>query len=349
MQDEKAKFFKALGDKTRLTIVGCLLKQDHCACDFATIAGKDQTTVSRHLKILCEAGILRHEKDGRYVIYSIRDDEIKEKLERCGVESVDSCCPGSTMDTDKKKDVVKEKYSNIALGAVQGCGCCGSLTKELLATSIGYSPEETQSFSEANLGLGCGNPTALAEIKEGDTILDLGSGAGFDSFLAAKKMGGNVKVIGVDMTENMVEKARENAEKYGFNNVEFRHGDIEDLPVDTECIDVIMSNCVINLAPDKTRVFKEAYRVLKDNGRMYISDIVLLKDLTQEERKDDELICSCIGGALLKEDYLKTIKDAGFHTSIIEEDKDISERQYSGYPVESLKLKLVKNEDELTR
>ncbi|WP_310742486.1 arsenite methyltransferase [Methanococcoides orientis] len=349
MQNEKAKFFKALGDKTRLTIVGCLLKQDHCACDFATIAGKDQTTISRHLKILCEAGILRYEKNGRYVIYSIMDDKMKEKLERCGVESVDSCCPDSTMDVDAKKDVVKKKYSNIALGVVQGCGCCGSLTNEQLAASIGYSPEETRSFSEANLGLGCGNPTALGEIKEKDIVLDLGSGAGFDSFLAARKVGEIGKVIGVDMTEDMVAKARENAEKYGFNNVEFRHGDIEDLPVETGSIDVIMSNCVINLAPDKSRVFKEAYRVLKDNGRMYISDIVLLKDLTPEEKNNDELICSCVGGALLKDDYLKTIKDAGFHVSIIEEDKDISERQYSGYPVESLKLKLVKNENELMR
>ncbi|WP_305791980.1 methyltransferase domain-containing protein, partial [Methanococcoides sp. AM1] len=140
---------------------------------------------------------------------------MKEKLERCGVESVDSCCPDSTMNADTKKDVVKKKYSNIALGVVQGCGCCGSLTNEQLAASIGYSPEETRSFSEANMGLGCGNPTALGEIKEGETVLDLGYGAGFDSFLAARKVGEIGKVIGVDMTEDMVAKARENAEKYG--------------------------------------------------------------------------------------------------------------------------------------
>ncbi len=341
MQENKAKFFKALGDKTRLIIVGCLLKQDHCACDFSTTTGKDQTTVSRHLKILCEAGILRYEKDGRYVIYSIKDDKMKEILEKCGVEKVDSCCPGSSMDAGTKKTIVKEGYSQIALGIAQ-CGCCGDLTNEQVATSIGYSTEETKSFSEANLGLGCGNPTALGEIKKGDTVLDLGSGAGFDSFLAVRKVGDGGKVIGVDMTDEMLAKARNNVEKYGYKNVEFRKGDIEDLPVESGSIDVIISNCVINLTPDKSRVFREAYRVLRKGGRMFISDMVLLKDLTEEDRNNEELICACVGGALLKEDYLNKIKEAGFSIKIVEEDTDISERQYSGYPVESLKLELIK-------
>ncbi|MDW7731442.1 MAG: metalloregulator ArsR/SmtB family transcription factor, partial [Methanolobus sp.] len=233
MTDDKARFFKALGDRTRLTIVGCLLKHDHCACDFSAIAGKDQTTISRHLKVLVEAGILLYEKEGRYVIYSIKDDKMKETLGKCGVEKVDSCCPGSVMDADKKKEVVKKNYGKIALGVVQGCGCCGNLTSEQVASSIGYSPEESQSFSEANLGLGCGNPTALGEIKEGDIVLDLGSGAGFDSFLAAKKVGDTGKVIGVDMTGDMIARARKNAKEYGYGNVEFRQGDIEDLPVET--------------------------------------------------------------------------------------------------------------------
>jgi ArsR family transcriptional regulator len=342
MTEEKARFFKALGDRTRLTIVGCLLKHDHCACDFSEIAGKDQTTISRHLKILLEAGILRYEKDGRYVIYSIKDDKMKETLEKCGVEIVDSCCPGSVMDADTKKHVVKKNYGKIALGMVQGCGCCDDLSGEEIAGSIGYSNEDISSFSDANLGLGCGNPTALGNIHEGEVVLDLGSGAGFDSFLAARKVGKTGRVIGVDMTAEMLAKARENAENYGFDNVEFRQGDIEELPVESGSVDVVMSNCVINLAPDKPRVFREAHRVLKDNGKMYLSDIVLLKDLSAEERSDEKLICACVGGALMKEDYLSIIREAGFTIRIIDEDKDISKRQYSGYPLESLKLELRK-------
>ncbi|WP_292463057.1 arsenite methyltransferase [Methanolobus sp.] len=342
MTEEKARFFKALGDRTRLTIVGCLLKHDHCACDFSEIAGKDQTTISRHLKILLEAGILRYEKDGRYVIYSIKDEMMKETLEKCGIEKVDSCCPGSVMDADTKKHVVKKKYGKIALGMVQGCGCCDDLSGEEIAGSIGYSNEDISSFSDANLGLGCGNPTSLGGIHEGEVVLDLGSGAGFDSFLAARKVGKTGKVIGVDMTAEMLAKARENAEKYEFDNVEFRQGDIEELPVESSSVDVVMSNCVINLAPDKSRVFREAHRVLKENGRMYLSDIVLLKDLTPEERSDEKLICACVGGALLKEDYLRIIREAGFTIRIIDADKDISKRQYSGYPLESLKLELRK-------
>ncbi|WP_305891139.1 arsenite methyltransferase [Methanolobus chelungpuianus] len=342
MIEDKASFFKALGDRTRLTIVGCLLKQDHCACDFSAIAGKDQTTISRHLRILTEAGILRYEKDGRYVIYSIKDDMMKEILEKCGVEKVDSCCPGSVMDADTRKGAVRKNYGQIALGMVQGCGCCGDLSGEEIAGSIGYSSDDISSFPDANLGLGCGNPTALGQIHEGELVLDLGSGAGFDSFLAARKVGKTGKVIGVDMTAEMLAKARENAERYGFGNVEFRQGDIEKLPVETGSVDVVMSNCVINLAPDKSRVFREAYRVLKDNGRMYLSDIVLLKDLTPEEKIDEKLICACVGGALLKDEYLRIIREAGFTIRIIDEDKDISKRQYSGYALESLKLELRK-------
>ncbi|KXS46509.1 MAG: ArsR family transcriptional regulator [Methanohalophilus sp. T328-1] len=342
MLHEKAKFFKALGDQTRLAIIGCLLKHDHCACDFAAITGKDQTTVSRHLKILCEAGILKYEKEGRYVIYSIMDDNMKDKLENCGIEKFDSCCPDNAADAVSKKEVVKDKYGKIALDVVQGCGCCGDLTKEEISTSIGYSSEDIQSLSAANLGLGCGNPTAIGEIKEGDIVLDLGSGGGFDSFIAARKVGKTGKVIGVDMTEDMIAKARKNAEKYEFDNVEFKQGDIESLPVETGSIDVIISNCVINLAPDKSKVFREAYRVLKNDGRMYVSDIVLLNDLTPEQRNDEDLICACIGGALLKDDYLGMIKDAGFNVEIMDQDKEIGENQYSGYPVMSLKLKAFK-------
>ena len=239
------------------------------------------------------------------------------------------------------KKIVKGSYSEIAKKGT--CSCCGSLQSDMdIAKSIGYSDEEIAAAGDANLGLGCGNPTALANIQEGDVVLDLGSGAGFDAFLALKKVGGTGKVIGVDFTEEMIKKARGLAKKYNYRNVEFRIGDIENLPVENESIDVIISNCVINLAPDKLKVFKEAYRVLKKTGKMYVSDIVLLGELTEEQRSNEELIAGCVGGALLKKDYLKTINDAGFNYRIIDEDIEISKRQYRGINLESLKVELFK-------
>jgi ubiquinone/menaquinone biosynthesis C-methylase UbiE len=236
------------------------------------------------------------------------------------------------------KKIVKESYGKIAdASCCCSCGCSG-MDKEQIAKSLGYSDQEIQSHPEANLGLGCGNPTALGEIKKGMVVLDLGSGAGFDCFLAAKKAGKSGKVIGVDMTEKMIRKARQNAKKYGFANVEFRLGEIEELPVDDKSIDVIISNCVINLSPEKQKVFNEAYRVLKKGGEMFISDIVLLKELSEAHRKDKKLISGCVGGAVLKEEYLKLVKNAGFAVKILSEDKEISERQYDGFPLESLRI-----------
>ena len=181
-----------------------------------------------------------------------------------------------------------------------------------------------------------------AQMKGKKIVLDLGSGAGFDAFLASKKVGYSGKVIGVDFTEEMVEKARELAEKYNKKNVEFSIGDIENLPIENESIDVIISNCVINLAPDKLKVFKEAYRVLKKTGRMFVSDIVLLSELTEEQKSNDELIAGCVGGALLKDDYLAIITKSGFSYRILDEDFEISKRQYKGINLESLKVELYK-------
>jgi len=244
---------------------------------------------------------------------------------------------------NKIKQIVKQHYGKIAGGGgCCSCGCSGQAENEQIAKSIGYSDEEIKSAGVANLGLGCGNPTGMAEIKGGETVLDLGSGAGFDCFLAAKKVGETGKVIGVDMTEEMVERARENTEKQGYKNVEFKLGDIENLPIEDDSIDVVISNCVVNLAPDKSKVFKDVYRVLKKGGRMYISDIVLLDNLAQEQKENEELIAGCVGGALLKDDYLKIIKEAGFEVRILSEDKDISKRQYQGIPLESLKVEAKK-------
>lgn len=238
---------------------------------------------------------------------------------------------------NKIKQIVKEKYSEIAKKS-SSCCKCGCSTDDI-SENIGYSKEELKSVPEgSNLGLGCGNPTALAQLKEGDVVLDLGSGAGFDVFLAANKVGEKGHVIGVDMTKEMIDKAKENAEKGGYKNVEFRLGDIEDLPVEDDSIDVIITNCVINLAPDKSRVFEEAYRVLKKGGKMCVSDIVLLEELSEEQKNDKDLLTGCVAGALLKRDYIDKIKEIGFRVKILSEDRNISKKQYDGMPIESIKI-----------
>jgi len=245
-------------------------------------------------------------------------------------------------DTEVKK-IVKDFYSNVAVkGGCCGCSCKNKTENARIAKSIGYSEAELAKVGGANLGLGCGNPTALALIKEGETVLDLGSGAGLDCFLAADKVGASGKVFGVDMTKEMIDVARANAQKQGYKNVEFKLGDIEKLPIPNDSIDVVISNCVVNLAPDKSKVFSEVYRVLRKGGRMYISDIVLLKELSPEQRANGELIAGCVGGALLKNDYIKTIEKAGFKVKVLSEDKEISKRQYQGIPLESLKLEAQK-------
>ena len=245
------------------------------------------------------------------------------------------------MQNDKVKEIVKESYTKIAKGS--GCSCCGAKNEqERIAEEIGYSKEDIAKFSEANLGLGCGNPVAMSEIKEGNTVLDLGSGAGFDCFLAARRVGSQGKVIGVDMVIEMVEKAKGNAEKYGYANCEFKLGDIESLPVEDNSVDIVISNCVINLAPDKDEVFREAWRVLKPGGKMFVSDIVLLKELPEAVKHNKDLLSGCVAGALLKDNYMEKIRKAGFQVEILEEDRDISKKQYSGMPLESLKVKAEK-------
>lgn len=242
------------------------------------------------------------------------------------------------MKNHEVKKIVKENYAEIAdSGCCCACSCTNS-NKEQIAKSIGYSEDEINAHPEANMGLGCGNPTGLGRIKEGMTVLDLGSGAGFDCFLAAKKVGKTGRVIGVDMTEKMVEKAIANAKKYGYSNVEFRLGEIEDLPVEDNSIDLVISNCVINLSPDKEKVFSEAYRVLKKGGSIVVSDIVLLAELSKKHREDKKLIAGCVGGALLREHYLEIVKKTGFRVKILSENTSISKEQYKGFPLESLQI-----------
>jgi len=222
------------------------------------------------------------------------------------------------MKEEKIKKEVREGYAKIAKNK-SSCCCpqCSevdtSKISETVSRNIGYAEEELASVPEdANLGLGCGNPVAFASMKEGEVVLDLGSGAGLDCFLASKKVGAAGKVIGVDMTPEMIDKARENARKGGYKNVEFRLGEIENLPVADNAIDVVISNCVINLSTDKKRVFEETFRALKHGGRLMISDIVLLKELPKIIMESVEAYVGCISGAIMEKEYIKTIEDVGF-------------------------------------
>lgn len=222
------------------------------------------------------------------------------------------------MKTEEIKKAVRSGYAKVALENIPCCGvgssCCGSANPaEDISRKVGYSQEELSAVPEgANLGLGCGNPVALASLKEGETVLDLGSGAGFDCFIAASKVGDTGKIIGVDMTPEMVEKAQQNARNGNYANVEFRLGEIENLPVSENQVDVVISNCVINLSPDKDKVFREAFRVLKPGGRLMVSDMVLLKELPEAIRRSVEAYVGCIAGAVMKEEYLSAIHSAGF-------------------------------------
>ncbi len=216
------------------------------------------------------------------------------------------------MKKNKIQKIVREAYGKIAQRQ-EGCGCgtCGPDTRQF-AKSIGYCEEELKDIpDEANLALSCGNPTALANLKEGEVVVDFGSGAGFDCFLAATKVGPKGKVIGVDMTQEMIEKARDNAKKNRVENVEFRLGEIENLPIGDNSVDVVISNCVINLSADKPRVFQEVYRVLKPGGRIAISDIALLKELPKKIQESIEAYVGCVGGAILIDKYKKIVELSG--------------------------------------
>ncbi|HEX7070412.1 MAG TPA: arsenite methyltransferase [Rhodothermales bacterium] len=215
------------------------------------------------------------------------------------------------------KSMVRSYYAERAVtGSAccgEGCGCGSDADFDAIASAVGYSEEELEGSPEgANLGLGCGNPTAIDAIPEGATVLDLGSGAGMDCFLAARKVGPAGRVIGVDMTPEMIARARENAAKAGFENVSFRLGEIEDLPVDDASVDVVISNCVINLSPDKPRVFREAFRVLKPGGKLMVSDLVLTGELPDSVRRSVEAYAGCIAGAEPRYRYLAQIEAAGF-------------------------------------
>jgi SAM-dependent methyltransferase len=219
------------------------------------------------------------------------------------------------------KQTVRDTYSEIARRTAGGCDE-GIVTRSNSA-AIGYDGTDLQAVPDgSNMGLGCGNPLAIADVKPGETVLDLGSGGGFDCFLAANAVGPTGKVIGVDMTEEMIAAARANAEKGGYGNVEFRLGEIENLPIEDASVDVVISNCVINLVPDKRRAFAEAARVLKPGGRMHVSDLVLAQDPPEWLLEDDAALVNCVGGAIVRDEYLALIGAAGFTSVTVDAEHD---------------------------
>ena len=252
-----------------------------------------------------------------------------------------TCCETTNSDPDQQghddhRQAVRSAYAEVARAsnADAACGiessCCGvsddSAINTLISTRLGYSEAELVAVpKEADMGLGCGNPRAIASLKEGEVVVDLGSGGGFDCFLAAQEVGGSGRVIGIDMTPDMLSKARANAGKGKFTNVEFRLGEIEHLPVENEVADVIISNCVINLSPDKAQVFRETFRILKPGGRLAISDVVATVELPAAMRDDPMLVAGCMGNASLIEDLEAMIKAAGFADVRIEPKDDSKE------------------------
>lgn len=227
-----------------------------------------------------------------------------------------------SLNANEIREVVRQNYAEVARqGGTAGCGCnpssccsdASTRSVDMVSLQLGYSQSELETVPEgANLGLGCGNPQVIAALQPGETVLDLGSGAGFDCFLAARQVGDSGRIVGIDMTPEMIGRARENAKRGGYNNVEFRLGEIEHLPIADGFADVIMSNCVINLSPDKPQVFREAFRALKVGGRLAISDVVAAAPLPDEIRGDLALLSGCIAGAALISDIEVMLKEAGF-------------------------------------
>ncbi len=329
-QDEFTSLARALGHPHRVSILRFLAGQDACFCgrivDLLPVA---QSTVSQHLKKLNDAGWIAGETNPPRVCYCIKPETLarfRELLNKFFPSPLTSHTGATNMETkDSVRATVRERYGKMASGS-NDCGCgpgCCSPAGDFkdIAVQIGYDKKDLAKIPEgANLGLGCGAPLEHAHAQPGETVLDLGSGAGFDCFLAAQAVGKTGRVIGVDMTPEMLEKARANAKGAGYTNVEFRMGEIEHLPVADNSVDLIISNCVINLSPDKDQVFAEAYRVLKPGGRAVVSDLVLRRDLSPRLKNSVEAYIGCIAGAAKKEEYLQLMRDAGFrNVEIVEE------------------------------
>jgi SAM-dependent methyltransferase/DNA-binding transcriptional ArsR family regulator len=328
--EEFASLSRALGHPHRISILRFLAKQDACVCgkivDLLPVA---QSTVSQHLKKLKDAGWIEGEIDPPRVCYCIRPETLARFRDLLNIlipPPLKLSVGDSKMETKESiRAVVRERYGRMVAGS-SDCGCgpgCCSPAGDFndIAVQIGYDQKDLTNVPESsNLGLGCGAPLEHASVQPGETVLDLGSGAGFDCFLAARLVGETGHVIGVDMTPEMLERARANAKEAGFTNAEFRMGEIEHLPVADNSVDVIISNCVINLSPEKEQVFREALRVLKPGGRVIVSDLVLRRELSPQLKNSVEAYVGCIAGASRKEDYLQMMRNAGFRqVEVVEE------------------------------
>ncbi len=247
----------------------------------------------------------------------------------CGCGPSGCCTPASETLAEgaDPRTAVREKYGAVAEGVANSCGCCqGPTDPEAVLAQLGYTAEQAAAIPEgANLGLGCGNPIAHAGLKPGEVVLDLGSGGGIDCFLAAREVGATGRAIGVDMTPSMIERARAATARHGVANVEFRLGEIEHLPAPDASVDVVISNCVVNLSPEKAQVFREALRVLKPGGRLVVSDLVLTREIGDALRRNVELYVGCVAGASLEAEYMRLIAEAGF--------TDVQVLERTGYTV----------------
>ena len=336
--------FKALGDPTRLRIVGMLAEQGEvCVCRIVEAFGMHQPAVSHHMAKLKQAGLVHHRKQGQWVYYSLNIDGLRtgplaflsEVVSRVAVVSEDTkemtdmteksgcCCGGSSVTGGKDvKAFVKEKYGQVAVNAAalkeSSCGC-GCTSKDAITRDL-YSEAETSGIPvEALLAsMGCANPMALANLSPGEVVLDLGSGGGIDVLLSAKRVGPTGKAYGLDMTDEMLALARKNQAEAGIENVEFLKGEIEEVPLPDSSVDVIISNCVINLSTDKDRVLREAFRVLKPGGRFAVADIVLTKQVPQVVQEHLAMWAGCVSGALEVNEYKCKLLAAGFTNADVE-------------------------------
>lgn len=330
-------FFKLLSDETRMRIILLLSQKELCVCEMCNIMELSQPKVSRHLSKLRDMSLVKTERNEQWIFYQLdiknhvakeiikvlaehgKDLPIIKKDREKLLENMEEnkMCKRNENEIEKKetKSFVQKAYGEIAKTGGSCCDSSASLNKDDVleyALNIGYSPEELGEVpTESNMALGCGNPIALGSLQEGDTVLDLGSGGGFDCFLASRKVGETGKVIGIDLTPEMIETASSNAKSQGFKNVEFRLGEIENMPVDDNSVDVVISNCVINLSTDKQKVFQEIYRILKPGGRIAISDIALLEDLPKEIRDNMDFYAGCVSGALLVDEYKNIVESSG--------------------------------------
>jgi len=287
-----------------------------CVGDLGSDLGISPSTVSHHVKALAEAGLIRTERCGQSILCYI-DPDVREAIARYVASR-------PAVPADALRDAVREAYAEVARGGAggsDGCGCgCGSGPGKAArggaaspSTAWGYGTDELAAVPDgADLGLGCGNPTAIASLSPGETVLDLGSGGGLDCFLAASRVGETGHVIGVDMTPDMISRARANARRSGATNVEFRLGEIENIPASDGSIDVLISNCVINLSPDKKRVYDECFRVLRPGGRIAFSDIVAVGPIPEAARRDLGLWSGCASGALPIAEIERLLTAAGF-------------------------------------